>query len=76
MVIFDFNSYSALKDNSRPCIRINIYNSKDRVEYPSISAAAEDLVYNAHIIRKCCNNNRNLRSPVFRVKDWFFIYKD
>lgn len=74
MVIFDFDKVDF--SNSKACIRIDIRKPFTRVEYNSLTEAADAIVNNVSTIRICCNKNRGLRTPKYRVKDWFFIYKE
>lgn len=76
MVIFDFNNMKLPNSNSKPCIRIDIRDSTKRVEYSSIIEAAEAIVSTVTNIRTCCDRNKGLRTPKYRVKDWYYIYKE
>lgn len=76
MVIFDFDNMEFPNSNSKPCIRIDIRDSTKIVEYPSITKAADDIVVSATNIKYCCNKNKGLKTPIYRVKDWYFIYKE
>lgn len=72
---FNFDLLNMFDNNLKPCIRININDPNDIVEYPSIRKAADDIVYNAMHIRVCCKRNLGLRQPRYRIKNWYFIYK-
>lgn len=74
MVVFDFDKVDL--SNNKPCIRIDIRKPFTRVEYPSLIQAADDIVNSVTTVRLCCNKNKGLRTPKYRVKDWFFVYKE
>lgn len=62
-------------NNFKPCIRIDIKNPNNRKEFISLSKAADSIVNTTTNVRNCCDKNKGLKNPIYRVKDWYFIYK-
>lgn len=76
MVVFDFDKAVVYRHQSKPCIRIRINNPTVRKEYDSLYQAAKDTNTTLNSVSNCCERNKTSRVLRYRVKDWYFIYKD
>lgn len=76
MVVFDFDKAVVYRHQSKPCIRIRIDDPTVRKEYDSLYQAAKDTNTTINSVSNCCERNKTSRVLRYRVKDWYFIYKD
>lgn len=76
MVVLDFKKPLQIVRRNKPCIRIKVNDSSNITEYITLYKAAEANNITITEVTSCCDRNKDFGSLKYRIKEWYFIYKD